>query len=259
MNDKFDYKKSLGQNFLIDNNIINNIIKSIDAKTDDLIIEVGPGEGAITSKLCNFNCKVYSFEIDKRLMNKLLKIENENIKVIFEDFLKIDLNKFLQEKKYSSVIYIGNLPYYITTPIITKIINEGNPEEMIIMVQKEVGNRFMAKPSTREYSSISVYLQYYFDISKVCLVSKNCFYPVPKVDSIVIKMKKIKRDSSIDINKFNELIRAAFQYKRKNLNNNLKKYNLLTIEKYLITKGKSLKNRAEELTIDEFVELSKLI
>ena len=117
----------------------------------------------------------------------------------------------------------------------------------------------MAKPSTREYSSISVYLQYYFDISKVCLVSKNCFYPVPKVDSIVIKMKKIKRDSSIDINKFNELIRAAFQYKRKNLNNNLKKYNLLTIEKYLITKGKSLKNRAEELTIDEFVELSKLI
>ena len=155
---------------------------------------------------------------------------------------------------------MANLPYYITTTIINKITEESKPEEMILMVQKEVAERFNAHPNTRDYGSISVFLQYNYDISKVVLVPKTCFYPVPKVDSMVIKFKsnnsKIK---ALNEEKFYKLIKDSFQFKRKNLRNNLKGYNQEKISEVLNKYNKDLTSRAEELTVEEFIDISNNI
>ena len=219
---RFDYKKSLGQNFLKDKNIINKIVNSFNTNNDDLIIE----------------------------------INSNNLKIIYEDFLKINLVDYI-DKKYKNIYFIGNLPYYITTAIINKITKETNPKEIIIMIQKEVGQRFMAKPNTKEYNSLSVFLQYNYDISKICDVSKNCFEPIPKVDSVVIKLaKKENIYKPKDENKFYKLVSDSFTHKRKNLRNNLKNYDLEKIQEILSQFNKDLTVRAENLTIDEFIEIS---
>ena len=251
----FDFKKSLGQNFLIDNNIINKISESINVSKDDLIIEIGPGAGALTKELIKKESDVICFEIDKRLENILNNIESNNIQIVFEDFLNDDLNKYIN-KKYKRLFFVGNLPYYITTAIINKIVNESNPYEITIMIQKEVAERFMAKPKSKEYGSLSVFLQYNFDIKKICDVSKNCFKPVPKVDSMVIKLIANKKKNLKSEEKFYKLIKDAFHQKRKNLRNNLKNYNLEKINNTLNTFNKDLTFRAEEISIEEFIEIS---
>lgn len=255
----FEYKKSLGQNFLIDQNIINKIINSIELYEDSLIIEIGPGSGSLTKELIKLNADIVSFEIDTRLKEKLDKLveENNNLEIIYQDFLKINLKDFLKTKKYRNLYFVANLPYYITTAIINKITDESNPNEMILMVQKEVAERFSASPNTKDYGSISVFLQYNYDISKVCLVSKNCFYPSPKVDSMVIKFNKrenmkIPNDEKL----FYKLIKDSFRFKRKNLKNNLKGYNLDKINEVLKKYNKDLTVRAESLTVDEFIDIS---
>ena len=255
----FEYKKSLGQNFLIDKNIIKKIVDSIDLKEEPLIIEIGPGSGSLTKELVKLNANVVSFEIDTRLKEQLDKLvdENKNLQIIYEDFLKINLKEFLKTKKYKNLYFIANLPYYITTAIINKITEESNPHEMILMVQKEVAERFSAHPNTREYGSISVFLQYNYNISKVVLVSKKCFYPVPKVDSMVIKFEAKKNTvKAIDEEKFYKLIKDSFQFKRKNLRNNLKNYNQDKINEILIKHNKDLTARAEEISVDEFIDIS---
>ena len=257
---RFEYKKSLGQNFLKDSNIINKISNSINPSAEDLIIEIGPGAGALTKKLIEKNTNLICFEIDERLKPILDSLSNEKTKIIFNDFLKINIKDYIKDD-YKRLFFVGNLPYYITTAIINKIVDETDPYEITIMIQKEVAERFMAKPKTREYNSLSVFLQYNFDIEKVCDVSKNCFEPRPKVDSMVIKLKK-KEDKIYIKNEeiFYELVKNAFKQKRKNLRNNLGKYNLEIIEKELLKTNKSLQSRAEELTVEEFANISnKLI
>lgn len=258
----FEYKKSLGQNFLIDQNIINKIVNSIDLNEESLIIEIGPGSGALTKELIKLKTNVISFEIDTRLKIELDKlcVENNNLEIVYQDFLKIDLKKFLKSKKYKNLYFIANLPYYITTAIINKITKESNPSEMILMVQKEVAERFLASPNNREYGSISVFLQYNYDISKVALVSKNSFYPSPKVDSMVVKFKrkKNKRMPKDEI-KFYELVKDSFKFKRKNLRNNLKGYNLDKIDEVLKKYNKDLTSRAESLSVEEFIDISNNI
>ena len=251
----FEHKKSLGQNFLRDNNIISKIIDSINPMSDDLIIEIGPGEGALTKRLVNKNCDLICFEIDKRLQDTLSNIKSERIRIIYEDFLKVDLKKYI-DKKYERLFFVGNLPYYITTAIINKIVEESNPYEITIMIQKEVALRFMANPHTRDYSSISVFLQYNFDIEKVCSVSKNCFEPIPKVDSMVIKLKRNKKYKSTNEELLYKLIKDSFKQKRKNLKNNLGNYDLNKIELLLKERNKTLSCRAEELSVEDFVYLS---
>ena len=258
--DKFDFKKSLGQNFLIDDNIKRKIVDSSNVSEGSIIIEVGPGSGAITKLLVKKGVPVVAFEIDTRLKEELSKIDSDNLEVIYKDFLSVDLKSELSSYKYNNISLIANLPYYITTPIITKVMELKEVNEMIVMVQKEVGDRFSAKPRTRDYNSLSVFLQYYFDIEKVCLVSKNCFVPKPKVDSIVVKFTR-KKDL-IKINNeelFFKLVKDSFKQKRQNLRNNLRSYDLDKIEKALNDKGKSLTNRAEELTIEEFAYISNCI
>ena len=252
---RFDYNKSLGQNFLKDRNIIDKISDSINPNNNDLIIEIGPGAGALTKELVKKGSDVICFEIDKRLESILKDIGTSNLKIYFEDFLKVDLKKYI-DKKYERLFFVGNLPYYITTAIINKIVEEANPYEITIMIQKEVALRFMANPHTRDYSSISVFLQYNFDIEKVCSVSKNCFEPIPKVDSMVIKLKRNKKYKSTNEELLYKLIKDSFKQKRKNLKNNLGNYDLNKIESLLKERNKTLSCRAEELSVEDFVCLS---
>ena len=253
--DNFKFKKLLGQNFLIDKNIINKILSSIDSDKNDLIIEIGPGAGALTKELVEKDSDVICFEIDKRLESILTNINSNKLKIYYEDFLKININNYI-DKKYKRLFFVGNLPYYITTAIINKIISESNPYEIIIMIQKEVAQRFMAKPCSKEYGSISVFLQYNFDIYKVCDVSKNCFNPVPKVDSMVIKLIKNKKRNVKNEKNFYKLVKDSFAQKRKNLRNNLKNYDLEKINKILNEFNKDITKRAEELNLDEFIKIS---
>lgn len=250
----FRFKKSLGQNFLCDNNIKRKIVESANVDEHSLILEVGPGNGAITKLLVEFGVPVIAFEIDERLKEDLNSIKSSNLEIVWQDFLKVDLKEILSQYKYEKIHLIANLPYYITTPIINKIIEETEINEMIIMVQKEVGNRFMAKPNTKEYNSLSVFLQYYFNISKVTMVSRNSFVPKPNVDSVVVKfVRKNDLMRVKDLNLFFELVRDAFKQKRKNLRNNLRNYDLEKIESSLKKLNKDLTYRAEQLSIEEFV------
>ena len=252
---KFNYKKSLGQNFLKDQNIINKIVESINPSSNDLIIEIGPGAGSLTKELVKKDCDVICFEIDTRLKEVLDNIDCNNLKVIYSDFLKVNIYEFIK-KKYDKLFFVGNLPYYITTAIINKIAEETDPYEITIMIQKEVAERFMAKPYSREYGSLSVFLQYNFDIEKICTVSKNCFEPIPKVDSMVIKLKRKDNNFVKDKEFFYKLIKDAFKQKRKNLRNNLKSYNLEKMEIILNGINKNLTNRAEELSVEDFINIS---
>ncbi len=253
----FEHKKSLGQNFLRDNNIISKIIDSINPMSDDLIIEIGPGEGALTKRLVNKNCDLICFEIDKRLQDTLSNIKSERIRIIYEDFLKVDLKKYI-DKKYNNIYFVGNLPYYITTAIINKITSETHAKEITIMIQKEVANRFMARIKTKQYNSLSIFLQYNYEITKICDVSRNCFDPIPNVDSTVIKLVSHNKYKNICQNEkmFYKLIKDSFNYKRKTLKNNLKNYNLELIDNILKKYKKSINNRAEEITIEEFIDIA---
>lgn len=253
---KFNYKKSLGQNFLMDKNKINQIIESIEVGKNDLIVEIGPGAGAITKELVKKNCDVLCFEIDIRLKDILSKIDSDKLKIVYQDFLTINLSDYIDYSKYKKIIFVGNLPYYITTAIINKIIDYNHADEIVIMVQKEVAERFMAKPNSKKYNSLSVFLQYHFNIEKVCNVSKNCFEPIPKVDSTVIKFKKSNKYKVNNETVFYKLIKDSFTQKRKNLKNNLKSYDLIKIENILKKINKDLTYRAESLTIEDFILIS---
>lgn len=259
MND-FRFKKSLGQNFLVDDNIKSKIVNSASVGEDSIIIEVGPGNGAITKLLINFGVPVIAFEVDERLRSELEKIDSDNLEVIFQDFLSVDLSLVLSNYSYKKVHLIANLPYYITTPIINKVISETSVDEMIVMVQKEVGDRFMAKPNSKNYNSLSVFLQYYFDVSKVTLVSKNSFFPKPNVDSVVVKFSRKSELLKVnDLDFFFRFVKDAFTQKRKNLRNNLKSYDLILLENALREIGKDLTFRAEQLSIEDFVHITNFL
>lgn len=252
--EKHNFKKKYGQNFLNNEEILERIVSSFKCDSDGKILEVGPGEGALTKKLIRFGLPVTAFEIDTDLKDKLNRIECDNLNIIFNDFLSIKLSDYY--KSSDKIYFVANIPYYITTPIITKFIDEKIiPEEMILMVQKEVGERLSAKPKTSNYGAISVLLNYYFDIDYLFTVDRKEFYPSPNVDSAIIKFVKKNNIIDCDYEKFKGLVMEAFKQKRKNLKNNLKKYNLEIIENILIKYGFNLCNRAEELDYEIFVEI----
>ena len=256
----FDYKKSLGQNFLKDKNVIDKIVGAPDIRDDNLVIEIGPGAGALSIELVNKFDKAILYEIDTRLRDVLDDKLNDysNYEIIFDDFLNRDILKDIEKYDYKNLYIVANLPYYVTTPIIMKVIKEKLPiNEMVIMIQKEVADRFNAAPGTKEYGQITVLLQYFFEINKVCNVSKNSFIPKPKVDSSVIRMKK--RDNLLylkDYNYFEKLVRDSFRFKRKTIKNNLKDYDLEKINNVLIRYGYNINSRSEELSYELFVEIS---
>lgn len=252
-------KKSLGQNFLHDKNIIEKIVTSNEITDKDLIIEIGPGKGALTRELKRFNSQIICYEIDERMRPILSELEDDKLTVIYGDFLTRDICLDLKDRNYDKLYIIGNLPYYITTPIIEKIINSNiDLTAMTIMVQKEVADRFTAIPKTKQYNSLSIYLNYFFDVQKLFIVKNNCFTPVPKVDSAVVKFVKRLEPKYIVNNEreFFKLIIDAFKFKRKTLKNNLKEYDWNIIKEILIKHDYSESVRAEEIDINTFVELS---
>lgn len=252
----FNFKKKYGQNFLQDKQIIQNIVDAIDADENDLIIEIGPGGGALTRRLIKKNSNMLAYEIDTDTKEFLSELESEKFKIIYDDFLNRDINNDIENIEYDNLYIIGNLPYYITTPIITKIIESKlDVKNMVFMIQKEVADRFSSEPGSKDYGSITVFLNYYFDVKKLFNVSKNKFKPVPNVDSAVIKLSKKENLLDVDIDKYRKFVKDCFQYKRKNLRNNLKNYDKVKIESILNEYGYSLDNRAEDLSYDIFVDM----
>lgn len=259
-NKNFNFKKSFGQNFIVDKNIIDNIIKFSLVDKDTMVIEIGPGAGSLTTALAASSKSVLCYEIDdslKDVLSDLLK-NFDNVDIIYQDFLKANVSETLKKYNYDKLYVIANLPYYITTPIITKIIEDKlNVDKIVIMVQKEVGDRLKAQPGSKDYNSLSIYISYYFNVKKLMDVSRNVFLPKPNVDSIVIELSKKENKYKLkNENVFFKLVRDSFVQKRKTLRNNLKAYDLNIIEKVLNKYGYDLSVRAENLSIDVFVDIA---
>ena len=257
---EFKFKKKYGQNFLIDKNIINKIVNLITEKDDSLVVEIGCGDGRLTKQLCENYTNVLGYEIDLELKNMLLNNlkEYSNLEIIYNDFLKENLKEKAKKYNYKNLYVIANLPYYITTPIIEKLIKENlEYKKMIFMVQKEVGERFCAKKGNKKYNSLTVYLNYYFDIKQEFIVNRNNFIPKPNVDSLVISFKtKEQKEYLKNEELFFKLVRDSFKYKRKTLKNNLKDYNLSEIEQTLKKYDLDLNVRAENLDLKMFCDIS---
>ena len=255
----FKFKKKFGQNFLKDENILRNIVEKSEIDKDTLVLEIGVGAAYLTYYVSEKAKNVIGYEIDeslKEIINDQLKTR-DNVEIVFGDFLEQNVKSKLKEYNYKKLYVVANLPYYITTPIITKIINDDlGVDKIVIMVQKEVGDRFNAKPNSKEYNSLTIFLNYYFDIKKLMDVSRNCFVPKPNVDSVIVEFKSSKKYSVNNEELFFKLVRDSFKFKRKNLRNNLKGYDLEKIEKSLNEIGKDLTIRAEALSIDDFIKIS---
>lgn len=256
---KHDFKfiKNLGQNFLIDENVIGKIISEMKINKEETVIEIGPGASALTKHLCEKCKKVIAIEIDKDLV-KILKDElqcYDNIEIIHSDFLKINLNDLIKDE---NVKIVGNLPYYITSDIFYKILKEDiNFDTFTVMVQKEVCDKILSKPKLKQYTPLSVFMQYFFSIHIVDIISKESFYPPPKVTSAVLSLKPKNIGKTIDKKGFMDFVLNSFKMRRKTLRNNIKSY--FNDESSLIDTFKSLNiglnSRAEELEIEDFYNL----
>lgn len=256
---KFEFKKKYGQNFLQNDIIANKIVDSINPTENDLILEIGPGAGAITKKLKKYNANLIAFEIDTDTEKYLKPLLDDKTKVIFEDFMTSNIKEKLNNIKYNNLYILGNLPYYITTPILERIIDLDLKEKSItIMVQKEVADRFLANPKSKEYGYMTVLLNLTYEIEKVVDARKEEFYPVPKVDSTVVKLTR-KESIVINYDKFKQILKDSFQFKRKTIGNNLKSYNKNKLEEILNRHDKTLQNRAEELDLETFIDLTNNI
>lgn len=256
----FKFKKSYGQNFIQDMSIIKNIVDKTMITNDSLVIEVGPGSGVLTKELARVSKNVLSYEIDDRLEEVLDEnlSDYHNVEIIYDDFLNRDIKSDITKYDYQDIYFVANIPYYITTPIIIKLIESKiDFKKITVMIQKEVAERFSAHPKTRNYGSITVFLNYYYDIEKIMSVSRNSFFPKPNVDSEVIALKK-KENARKVINEelFFKIVRDSFRFKRKNLRNNLKNYDLETILEVLVKYDKDLTCRAEELELDVFMDIA---
>ena len=240
---KIPIKKSWGQNFLIDENIIKKIIKIINPNENSTIIEIGPGKGALTIPISKIAKKVYAVEVDP-LLYEFLKTKNiKNLCLYNEDILKWNFDG----NHDKNVTIIGNLPYYISSPIIFKFLNTNYWKDMIIMVQKEVGKRITSKHKSKDYSRISVMCQTFFKTKYICDISKNVFIPKPKVSSSILSFQRKK--TTINIEKYSAFIKIAFSNRRKTIKNNFKKH----IDVELLNGFKN--KRADEITVDEYKKL----
>lgn len=250
-------KKSLGQNFLKDESILNKISESVTTDEQDLIIEIGPGKGALTKHLIKKNSYLVCFEIDTRMKEILQSLENEKTKIIYKDILESNILEDIKDINYNNIYIIANIPYYITTPIIKKVMNLPKLESMSLLVQKEVGERLSSKPGNKSYGSLTVYLNYYFNIEYLFTVRNNCFEPMPKVDSAVINFKRKKNRSQVKNEKILfKLIEDSFRLKRKTLKNNLKEYNWSKILEILQKYNLPENIRAEEISLETFIDMA---
>lgn len=264
-------KKKFGQNFLIDDNILDEISTSACINDDELIIEIGPGLGNLTSYLLKKSRYVLLVEIDNNMieiLNDRFK-ENTNYSLINEDILKVDLDEKISKIEeelgfsFKKVKVVANLPYYITTPILFKLLQDSKRvDEIVVMVQKEVADRMVASPKSKDYGILSVMIKYLADAEIIIKVPKEAFIPSPNVTSSVIKLVKNKKYECDDEEKLFELIHHAFAQRRKKMINSLESSKFLNLDKERIKDAFNKVNlnenvRAEELSIEEFILLSK--
>ena len=263
----FAFQKKFGQNFLIDSNVLESIIRGAEITKDDFVLEIGPGIGTMTQYLCEAARQVVAVEIDKMLIPILEDTlsEYDNVEVINQDVLKVDIKSLAEEKNNGKPIkVVANLPYYITTPIIMGLFESGVPIDSItIMVQKEVADRMQTGPGSKDYGALSLAVQYYATAKVILNVSATCFMPRPNVDSALIKLTRHKE---LTVNVADEklmfkIIRASFNQRRKTLVNGLKNSPELSFSKEQIVKaiekiGKPETIRGEALTLEEFAELA---
>ncbi|MDQ2086357.1 16S rRNA (adenine(1518)-N(6)/adenine(1519)-N(6))-dimethyltransferase RsmA [Herbivorax sp. ANBcel31] len=261
--------KSLGQNFLNDDNIVKKIVDSADITKDDVVIEVGPGIGTMTSELAKRSKKVIAIEIDRYLISALKDNLSSfsNVEILNMDIMKTDIKTLISDEKASNIKVVANLPYYITTSIIMKFLEEDTKVDMMVfMIQKEVAQRIAASPGGKEYGALSVAVQYYSKSKKVFDVSPHCFIPKPDVDSTVIKLVINKEPpvELLDKAMFFKTVRCSFAQRRKTLINAL--YNAGEFNKSKEQIKKLLKiievdenARGETLSIQQFAMLANLL
>lgn len=267
----FHFKKSLGQNFLIDVNVLENISKKAGVTKETGVIEIGPGMGALTEQLAIDAKNVLAFEIDQRLEPILAETleDYDNVKVVFEDILSADIEPIINDYfgKKQPLKLVANLPYYVTTPIIMKVLMNHLPlESMTVMIQKEVAERMSAKPNTKSYGSLSLAVQYYTEASVLFIVPKTVFMPQPNVDSAILHLtfRESPPVDVIDETYFFDLIQATFQQRRKTLRNNLTRHFKGSLTKDVIESlaesiHLDLTRRAESLTMKEFADLANIL
>lgn len=260
----FKFSKSLGQNFLVDDSVPRDIVLGAEVDENDLVIEIGPGVGTLTAQLLNKAKKVVAIELDNDLIPILTEEIGDNHKftLIHNDALKVDFNEIIGEEK--SVKLVANLPYYVTTPIIVKLLKENYKfKSLTIMIQKEVAERINADPGNKDYGALSLLVQYYCDTRIVRKVPPQSFIPRPKVDSIVIRLDRLDEPKVMVENEklFFEIIRSSFNMRRKTLWNGVKNIGLSKENLELAFKEADIdpKRRGETLNIDEFALLSDKI
>ena len=266
----FNFQKKFGQNFLIDEHVLDKIIRAAEITKDDYVLEIGPGIGTMTQYLACAAREVTAVEIDRALIPILedtLK-EYDNVSIINEDILKVDIAALAKEKNGGRPIkVVANLPYYITTPIIMGLFESHVPLESItVMVQKEVADRMQVGPGTKDYGALSLAVQYYAEPYIVANVPPNCFMPRPAVGSAVIRLTRHQKPpvEVMDEKLMFRLIRASFNQRRKTLANGLKNSGELNLSKEVITAaieklGKGRSVRGEALDLEEFARLTNII
>lgn len=267
----FKHAKSLGQNFLRDQETIDNIVQGSYIDEETLVIEIGPGEGALTTELVELAGRVIAIELDDRLI-PILRTKfalHNNFEVIHGDILEVDLGSIVEnamsDVKLKSVRVVGNLPYYITTPIIMKLIKSGiNFDSLTVMIQKEVGDRLLATPGTKLAGAITYAVHYYCSLEKICDVARDCFIPAPKVDSVVLRLN-MRDEVPVEVKDeafYFKCIKAGFAMRRKTLLNSLQGLDNVSKDKIMVALEKSKidkTRRAETLTMEEFAQLSNSI
>ncbi len=252
-------KKRFGQNFLRDKNLLMKIVRESKIM-DQFVIEVGPGQGALTTFLASSAKKVVAYEIDETLKPILNHLEDkyENLEIVYQDFLEADLSIYTDD-----IHVVANVPYYITTPILFKLLETKNIKTASLMIQKEVCDRLLAAPNSKQYNALSIILQYHAEASKMMDVKRHMFFPVPNVDSAVIRIVK-RKESLIEQEKedlFILMVKEAFRQKRKTLVNNWHQgFNISkdNLESFLVKNGFAKNVRAEALSIHDFIKLVRM-
>ena len=254
-------KKTFGQNFIIEPKVVEKIANAAVVNPQDLVFEIGPGIGALTQFLCEKSEHVVAFEIDERLPEVL---ENEigldHLKIILKDILTVDINEEIRKyrKEGQAVRFVSNLPYYITTPILFKLFEaEESIDTITVMMQKEVGDRFLAKESEKEYNALSVITQYRCDVRKVMDVSRHIFWPKPNVDSMVVQFSFHHRYTVKNEPLFFEMVKGCFVQRRKTIYNNLQNFvKDKALAKEMLEKANIATNtRAQQLKLEDFIHL----
>ena len=260
----FKFSKSLGQNFLVDDSVPRDIVSGADVNEEDLVIEIGPGVGTLTVQLLNKAKKVVAIELDSALIPILTEElgDNPNFTLIHNDALKVNFKEIIGEEK--SVKLVANLPYYVTTPIIVKLLKENYKfKSLTIMIQKEVAERMNAEPGNKDYGALSLLVQYYCSTTIIRKVPPQCFIPRPKVDSIVIKLDRLEEPRVKVQNEklFFDIIRNSFNMRRKTLWNGVKNIGpeKEKLEAAFNKAEVDPKRRGETLSIEEFARLSDCI